>query len=60
MVDMPLLQAFDDCKSGNLKHLRQLVAKGVQIDATVLFNSNFSCLTQISLKFHVLMHQCFK
>ena len=41
-----LLRAFDDCKTGNLKDLKQLIADGVPIDATLPFTRIFdvSCL----------------
>jgi hypothetical protein len=44
-VTRDLLRAFEDCRTGNLKDLKFLIANGLPIDSTVRFfaNSSYHC-----------------
>jgi hypothetical protein len=41
-VTPELLRAFEDCKTGNLNDLDDLIKKGLPIDCTVFSSSNSS------------------
>jgi hypothetical protein len=50
-VTRELLRAFEDCKTGNLNDLDDLIKKGLPIDCTVFPSSNPSCPSLAFLMF---------